>query len=532
MKFSVRDFIHSQNKYFKIFHPYLFGVYPVAAAIARNLEEIKITEAFRPLLVGLLLAIILFIVLSKFIKPIDRAALLTSLILMYLLEYGYYYRLPKTIAFLGININRHLIIGFIWIIIIVIVTCKRLWKYVRPNVVTKYMNIMSIISFFFVLRVVVLFEYSYIKDPLRSWKPNMAPITTKSVNIESISKPDIYYIVLDGYGRQDVFEELYDYDNTSFINELSNLGFFIATESRSNYVQTDLSLASSLNLEYLDDLDFTSTTSKIREPLKISIRANRLSKFLRTQGYTIVTYDSGIFYSKESDSDIFFTPESQKITNFEAMMFDTSAFRLAHDFFGWSFNIPDYDLHRARIQFSLSKLSEQANNNSPKFVFVHILAPHPPFVFDSSGNPITPDMPYMLWDTPSYLETPEYRGFYKNELTYLNQLVIEATKGILANSNRKPIIIIQGDHGPGSSLNWQSIELTCVKERISILNVFYPSSMSSLYPTITPVNSFRIILDNYFNTSLGILPDIEYFSPWERPYDFTDVTNLEKDNCD
>jgi hypothetical protein len=44
-----------------------------------------------------------------------------------------------------------------------------------------------------------------------------------------------------------------------------------------------------------------------------------------------------------------------------------------------------------------------------------------------------------------------------------------------------------------------------------------------LYPTITNVNFFRIVLDRYFGTKYGLLPDKSCFSTDGRPYHWIPV---------
>jgi hypothetical protein len=66
--------------------------------------------------------------------------------------------------------------------------------------------------------------------------------------------PDIYYIILDGHARSDILAELYGYDNNWFVDSLRQRGFYVADRSRTNYAQTYLSLASTLNMTYLDSL--------------------------------------------------------------------------------------------------------------------------------------------------------------------------------------------------------------------------------------------------------------------------------------
>ena len=50
--------------------------------------------------------------------------------------------------------------------------------------------------------------------------------------------------------------------------------------------------------------------------------------------------------------------------------------------------------------------------------------------------------------------------------------------------------------------------------RMSILNAYYVNAetKTSLYATITPVNSFRIIFNHYFGYNLPLLEDTSYYS--------------------
>jgi hypothetical protein len=68
-----------------------------------------------------------------------------------------------------------------------------------------------------------------------------------------------------------------------------------------------------------------------------------------------------------------------------------------------------------------------------------------------------------------------------------------------------------------------------LKEKMGILNAYYlpgvDYSNPHLYPSITPVNSFRLVFDLYFGTKLGSLDDSSYvYANYSRPYKFLDVT--------
>jgi hypothetical protein len=74
------------------------------------------------------------------------------------------------------------------------------------------------------------------------------------------------------------------------------------------------------------------------------------------------------------------------------------------------------------------------------------------------------------------------------------------------------IIILQGDHGFMDA------------NRLEILNaVYFPDNAGKLEETSTPVNTFRIIFNTYFNGDFPLLENHSYLSTAELPYDLTVV---------
>ena len=77
---------------------------------------------------------------------------------------------------------------------------------------------------------------------------------------------------------------------------------------------------------------------------------------------------------------------------------------------------------------------------------------------------------------------------------------------VLTNSPTPPIIMIQGDHGPGAYLDWQSIPNSCVKERMAILNAYFLPEQHlnpALYDTITPRKLVSGYLEQLFWSQLN-----------------------------
>jgi hypothetical protein len=127
----------------------------------------------------------------------------------------------------------------------------------------------------------------------------------------------------------------------------------------------------------------------------------------------------------------------------------------------------------------------------PKFVFAHMMVTHPPFVFGPQGN-----FHYYTEDLDANIK----EGCL-NSITYGNEQLEKMVDQILSHPGPKPIIIIQADHGFLYSGNG-----------VQILNAYYlpDGGEKKLYPTITPVNTFRVIFDQYFGAHLALLPDKSY----------------------
>jgi len=164
-------------------------------------------------------------------------------------------------------------------------------------------------------------------------------------------------------------------------------------------------------------------------------------------------------------------------------------------------------------------------------VYAHIVCPHPPFVFRKDGTFVETSKPYSLADASHLFGdlTPtaqrKYRSDYLEQLEFLNTRVQEAIEDLLAANTGPLVVILQGDHGPGSGLNWDSVEKSDLKERSSILSAYYFSDgdYSSLSEALSPVNTFRTIFRKYFDLDYELLANRSFFSTWALPYVFHEV---------
>ena len=166
-------------------------------------------------------------------------------------------------------------------------------------------------------------------------------------------------------------------------------------------------------------------------------------------------------------------------------------------------------------------LAALAREPGPKFVFAHFVPPHHPYLFDSKGNVLRNanlsnqfEFQKQLW---------EDRAGYVGQLQFMNSRIGAVIDRLIADSARPPIILLQSDHGTNLRRGLRTEEHYRI--RLANLNaVFLPGAPPDLMPeNPTAVNLFRIVLDNYFDAGLPLLPDRHFVSPFLQPFNFAEV---------
>jgi hypothetical protein len=338
--------------------------------------------------------------------------------------------------------------------------------------------------------------------------------------------PDIYYIILDGFARGDVLKQTFGYDLEPFLQRLERRGFYVARESRSNYGQTPLSLASSLNGDYLEPPPGDPTQAPL--PTPDVFQKNAVVASLRPLGYSFVTFSSGFDFTEYPEADVYLAPR-RHIGAFQRALLDATPFRRL---LPSAAERDSYTMARERVSYLFRTLPEVAKRPGPKFTFAHVLSPHPPFVFGEHGEDVSPrHVPYSLSDGPPHREhyhisDEEFIAAYRRQAAFLVTQVERAIDGILVNSAEPPIVVLQSDHGSGLRLHTEDHALSDHRERMSIVNAFYlpGGKRTGLSQTLTPVNAFRVVFNNEFGAELPLLPERSYYSAWSTPFVFIDVT--------
>jgi hypothetical protein len=296
-------------------------------------------------------------------------------------------------------------------------------------------------------------------------------------------------------------------------------------------------------MDYINSLqEVYGSDSNNREPLGLLLKENRVLKLFAENGYQLAAFQSNDFYTEFREADHYVKPSQEKIrryrdfwslNSFEGILVQSTLLRVLYDLSIVSFETVQqktletpYDLHRLTILHTVEHLPDFAREEGAFFVFAHIVAPHPPYVFGRNGEKIPHDIPYSLSGPGRQNGGAENIKLYVDQLHYIDTLILQAVEEVLSVSDTPPIIILQGDHGPVSYVGEEEVEKGNMWEQHAIFNAYYfpERKYDLLYPYVSPVNSFRIVFNTFFGSDYPLLPDKNYFLPHSRPYDFVDVT--------
>jgi hypothetical protein len=490
------------------FHPFLIAIYSVLALLALNISEVKTSFVVRPLIVLLIGTALLFLLLRLLLKNWTKAGLVTSIWLLLFVTYGHLYQFLKNQPSLGAILGRHRVLLPVYLILVGI----SLWLIWRKKTYNRnlnlFLNIIGILILVYpsIQLITAAVNTTRVKQEASQWtfsQPALQPTDPDNL-------PDVYFIVLDAYTRSDALAKDFSFDNSEFITNLENMGFYVAECSQTNYTYTQGAIAAALNLDYLPVLSERLESANLTDGIWILMKQSLVRHQLERLGYKTVAFETSYEWSNISDADIFLAEERsslswQQLNSFERMWVNSTALILVKDLDIKSHTSVEsgsahpWADHIQEQLFLLNTLPEIANIPDPTFTFAHILIPHVPYVFGANGEILT-DPGYFGGDKAAPINEEYLQKGYTGEVAFIDSKMQTILAEILKRSKTPPIIVVMGDHG-----------LRDGNRPKNLFAVYLPDGGSDLlYSSISPVNIFRVIFDKYFGTSYGLLPDVTY----------------------
>jgi len=502
-------------------HPFLFVLLPVLTSYSERVDQTLFAEVWTAAAIALAFAALLVLATLLLVRSLDRAALWVTSAVLVFSYYGAaphwmghwrlgafelcmnWFFLPPCMAFLG------------WAGYRLARTSRQFGR------VTKILNLVAAFALLVPGARLGVAGASRVARSL-SRRPAALPKATR----QSASLPDIYYIVLDRYGDADTLKDNYSYDNQEFYDYLKRKDFYVAGRGRSNYLNRVSSLASSLNMEFLDALpERYGKNLSDWEPLYSLIRDHKIGRFLQSMGYTYVHVGSWWWPTRSNPNagmNIHYLAPPLTLMD---LVYDNVFGPFHHDL-GRSVSILNSRFQQwKQLNYEFERLSQLPRMRGPMLVFAHILTPDDP-VFRRDGSFVTAEEIFSL----------RYEEIYRNQLEALNQKLERLVDHLKSDSSAPPIIVLQSGEGPSpfryrdeeEDFLWERATVSEIREKTGILNAYHLPGVDAkdLYPGITPVNTFRLILKVYFGANLELLPDRVFAQVSDRaPYSFFDITD-------
>lgn len=523
--------------------PFFISILPILALYSHNIDYMDFNRTITPIFYSFLFVIISLLSFSSFFNNNKKTSFFVSIWTFYFFSFGYIYleiSKSKIISILPISLNLFLL----GIMTISLFPTGYFLKKAKNNFANDGLNFLRFVSSALIL--FNLFNIVPIEIKKISWKKTIYEYQQNNTvfsnleikDKEEIIKPDIYYFVFDRYGRQDILKKHFNFDNSEFMSFLKKSEFFTADESYANYPNTFLSLSSSLNGKYLDFLGEKMGDSKNRTVVyKELIENNDFVKFLKKQEYEYIILGDFWDGSKKSNlanqnANLFENFDEFQMSIYEKNLINTIRGMMGDKqlFVG----VERLNIIGKNLDFRKRSLEKNIKKPQPKFVFGHFLLPHEPVVFSETCYPLDFDDIRKLNKKEGYL----------SQLNCANNFMIEIVEKIKEESTKPFVIIFQSDEGPYLPEEYFNLDGELVPENsdsykihASILNSVFLSSKENPKEAVdykslnfsedmTPVNTFRIITNYYFNQDIPLLENDSYvFANPDNPYHFKKITN-------
>jgi len=492
-----------------VFYPLLFAVFPILFLYVHNISETSASQIWLPIVISVAATLVLWAILSLILRSLSKAGFATAIFLVFFFAYGRFYEVLES---WGVFVPKHAyllpIMLFVWgYCVYFIGRAKRDFR-----ITTRLFNIAAVVLIAINLFNIVSYQVKAAGLSVDASVESPEQVAANPAELSTL--PDIYFIILDEYAHPDTMKEWYGYDNSEFINSLEDKGFFIASESKTRTPNTQHVIAQVLNMEYLSGVWYWEEAT--REWTKIAsaeveltgeeayqkIIDNSVVDFLKAKGYSYIHFGSSFEFDRyeqgiKDKADLYFNyyeaDSSSLVTEFQYILWNTTMLRPFYQYIAGS----EYENYNRRgVLGTLEHLKEVPDMEGPKFVFVHFECPHTPYVFGPNGEYIAP----VNW------QNFEDKQFYLGQYIFISAEIEKVIDALLNESEIPPIIILQSDHGqrphhPGIVIGGN--------EWKKILNAMYLPGIDAdlLYDNISPVNTFRLIFNYYFDTDYPLLED-------------------------
>jgi hypothetical protein len=467
-----------------IWHPFLLALYLVVGAYREVKPLADPREAFMLVPVLLLVAGLMVWIFKRCIRDARKAALLATLMLFYL---GLSGEIQVTCIALAKG-TRFAFMAKLWIILVVLTVLTGLagWAIARTkrdltahtralHAATAALLLMGILAIWTDPRDREL--QAFMKSRAESRLPAQP------------NPPDIYYIVLDSLTSVSGMRTYFGVDPVEMLDYLAARGFQVATHARSEFTFTELSLATSLNMHVPPRLSFGYESRYGKNALLRMMRYGVVPDMLQAAGYEMVNL--GMTPLEKTPAPYALLPAVSFVTVRNSLRNRSIAMSVPF-LLRRVKNNSRFQKEARLVLHPLDALETVARERSarPRFIFCHVMLPHPPFYFLHDGQVREP-----VW-----FKHGTDRD-YREQLMFTTRKITQIVESILTGSDGDPVIVIQGDHG------YRKLRAGGDAQEDESHSVFFAFrcpgiQREHLWEGIQSANFFRLVLNQVFQAGL------------------------------
>ena len=477
-----------EKEFFLILLPLFF----VFHGYVDNLPYVRAADAFVLALTYCAATLVLAALFFFLFRSLQKAAVFTFLLMCTFFFFGPLHDVLKQV--LGTTFLVRYAVFLPLLVLLLAVVFLYIKKKQRFNHFTRFTNLLLVLLILIDLVTLAL----HAPADKRNDAAGLRPCT-------GCAKPDIYFIVADEYAGATQLQEVFGFDNSSFVQQLEQRGFKVLRNTGSNYNYTPFSIASTLQMNYLSGLEGRNQSKADRARCKKWINHSKVATYLKQEGYTLKNFSVFYFDDQEppAGSTLFTLAGTDLIRS------QTLFYRLNRDLrfntiatLKWKSEMKRFTGEELRDTETLYKLTLREAvepESAPRFVYTHLMMPHYPYFFNSKGAP---------YPVETLLEGNQHRKeAYIEYLQYANNKLLDLVDQIKNRSKSPPVILLMSDHG------FRHAEAMPTAYHFMNLNAVYlpQGDYRGFYDSMTNVNQFRVLLNTLFQQQLPLLKDSSSF---------------------
>ncbi|RZK11076.1 MAG: hypothetical protein EOO46_08090 [Flavobacterium sp.] len=363
----------------------------------------------------------------------------------------------------------------------------------RPNITFWLRGLTFSLHFFFLSEFLLLL----LSIPNFNQQPTISNLAVlKNTQAKTSEQLNVHHIIFDGYTNSNTLRKLFNFKNPldSF---LKKEGFYIAGKTKSNYNFTPYSLAATLNLQYLNLNEKQLARDYKNYLLGAKVyQENSIFRFFEKEQYTS-SHFAIVDNTKHLDKLGTFVPKTPRYSlryqTLERIVMNPWLWQKAIRSSKETIPSPVKESLRYYAQYNFQAQKHAlAFAPEPNFRFTQFLLPHEPYAF-SKGS----------LDSLQLSDLMDHGNGYIKQVEYANNLIVNLVSELKRNDRN--IIILQGDHG---FRNYDFSRFSPFMQN-ETLNAFYfpDQNYTLLYDSISLVNTYRVVLNQYFHQNLPLIKD-------------------------